>query len=198
MILMVKQLEDRRIRRTKKILKESLLELMKKKKIKDITIKDITDAADLNRGTFYLHYADIYDLLDQIENEIIQDIFEMVTEFNTHSENKSTYELLLQLFGYIYENKTLFIILMSNKNDNTLMDKVQTFIKTMGLETVKMMYHDSPTDYQTFTLAFVSSGILGVTEHWFERGMDLPPETMAQLVDQIISNGATLLLNSVE
>ncbi|HAX73494.1 MAG TPA: TetR/AcrR family transcriptional regulator [Firmicutes bacterium] len=195
---MVKQLEDRRIRRTKKILKESLLELMKKKKIKDITIKDITDAADLNRGTFYLHYADIYDLLDQIENEIIQDIFEMVTEFNTHSENKSTYELLLQLFGYIYENKTLFIILMSNKNDNTLMDKVQTFIKTMGLETVKMMYHDSPTDYQTFTLAFVSSGILGVTEHWFERGMDLPPETMAQLVDQIISNGATLLLNSVE
>ena len=55
--------EDRRVRRTQKLLKESLVQLMSEKAFKDITIKDITERADLNRGTFYLHYSDTYDLL---------------------------------------------------------------------------------------------------------------------------------------
>ena len=57
------KLEDRRVRRTKQLIKQSLIELMHEKPFKDITVKDITERADLNRGTFYLHYVDIYDLL---------------------------------------------------------------------------------------------------------------------------------------
>ena len=54
------KLEDRRVRRTKQLIKQSLIELMHEKPFKDITVKDITERADLNRGTFYLHYVDIY------------------------------------------------------------------------------------------------------------------------------------------
>ncbi|MDO4925716.1 MAG: TetR/AcrR family transcriptional regulator [Turicibacter sp.] len=57
------KLEDRRVRRTKQLIKQSLIELMHEKEFKEITVKDITERADLNRGTFYLHYVDIYDLL---------------------------------------------------------------------------------------------------------------------------------------
>ena len=63
------KLEDRRVRRTKQLIKQSLIELMHEKPFKDITVKDITERADLNRGTFYLHYVDIYDLLSKIEDE---------------------------------------------------------------------------------------------------------------------------------
>ena len=63
--------EDRRIRRTKKLLKQALAQLMDEKEFKDITVKDITERADLNRGTFYLHYTDTYDILNKIENEIL-------------------------------------------------------------------------------------------------------------------------------
>ena len=65
------KLEDRRVRRTKHLIKQSLIELMYEKPFKDITVTDITKRADLNRGTFYLHYIDIYDLLSKIENEIL-------------------------------------------------------------------------------------------------------------------------------
>ena len=64
---------DRRIRRTQKMLKESLVELMSQKAFKDITIKDITELADLNRGTFYLHYSDTYELLLSMENKTMRD-----------------------------------------------------------------------------------------------------------------------------
>ena len=73
------KLEDRRVRRTKQLIKQSLIELMHEKPFKDITVKDITERADLNRGTFYLHYVDIYDLLSKIEDETLQAIEEMQT-----------------------------------------------------------------------------------------------------------------------
>ena len=53
---MAAQKEDRRIRRTKRLLRQALAELMNEKDFKDITVKEITDRADLNRGTFYFHY----------------------------------------------------------------------------------------------------------------------------------------------
>ena len=65
---MAAQKEDRRIRRTKRLLRQALAELMNEKDFKDITVKEITDRADLNRGTFYFHYTDTYDLREKIED----------------------------------------------------------------------------------------------------------------------------------
>ena len=75
------KLEDRRVRRTKQLIKQSLIELMHEKSFKEITVTDITKRADLNRGTFYLHYVDIYDLLSKIEDETLQAIEEMLLDY---------------------------------------------------------------------------------------------------------------------
>ena len=104
------KLEDRRVRRTKKLLKESFIELMSEKQIKDITVKDLTEHADLNRGTFYLHYLDIYDLLNQLEDEVIENVSMMIQDFNFRNSNQSTYLLLEQLFEYIYDTSYTLIV----------------------------------------------------------------------------------------
>ena len=75
--------EDRRVRRTKKLLKQGLSELMKEKDFKDISVKDITDRMDLNRGTFYLHYNDIYDLLEKIEDDVIHDFQTVIDKYKS-------------------------------------------------------------------------------------------------------------------
>ena len=64
------QNEDKRVKRTKRLLKETLTNLLLEKDIQQITVKSIVERADLNRGTFYLHYTDVYDLLKEIENEV--------------------------------------------------------------------------------------------------------------------------------
>lgn len=60
--------EDRRIRKTKKALRAALVRLLSKESIAEITIKELTDEADVHRGTFYHHYRDAFDLKEQVED----------------------------------------------------------------------------------------------------------------------------------
>ena len=86
---MAAQKEDRRIRRTKRLLRQALAELMNEKDFKDITVKEITDRADLNRGTFYFHYTDTYDLREKIEDELVQEFQEVLSSYQPTKENYS-------------------------------------------------------------------------------------------------------------
>ena len=58
--------EDKRIRRTKKLLRQALTRLMQQKDFPSITVTDVVREADINRGTFYAHYRDVYDLRDSL------------------------------------------------------------------------------------------------------------------------------------
>ena len=62
---------DRRVRKTKSQLKTGLAQLMREKSIREITVKELVDAVDINRSTFYLHYSDIPGLLAEVENETL-------------------------------------------------------------------------------------------------------------------------------
>lgn len=73
---MKKESIDRRTIRTKRMIRSALAELIDEKGFNNISVTDLTKRADINRGTFYLHYLDKYDLLEKIENEIIQEIEE--------------------------------------------------------------------------------------------------------------------------
>ena len=71
---MLKNPEDRRARRSKKLLKQSLLELMKQKSFSEISVRDIAEEADMNRGTFYLHYSGTAELLKSVEEELLEEL----------------------------------------------------------------------------------------------------------------------------
>ena len=64
--------EDRRVRRTKKLLTQALTQLLQEKQINEITVKELTDLADMNRGTFYLYYKDMFDMLEKIEDGMFE------------------------------------------------------------------------------------------------------------------------------
>ena len=64
--------EDRRVARTKRHLREAMARLMKHKKLKDITVSELSEEAALNRTTFYTHYRDVPDMLDKVEGEVLR------------------------------------------------------------------------------------------------------------------------------
>ena len=92
---------DRRIRKTKKQLRLALTTLMLEKNINEITVSQLTALADLNRSTFYIHYQDIYDMVEQIETEIFQQFVELV-----QSRTPSA-QLLTDIFYFLAENADL-------------------------------------------------------------------------------------------
>ena len=81
----MEQKKSRRVKMTKLLLKTALIELMQEKPFSQITIKELCERADLNRTTFYLHYADQTAVLREIEDEATQKTIEYMKEHSTKS-----------------------------------------------------------------------------------------------------------------
>ncbi len=187
------KLEDRRVRRTKQLIKQSLIQLMQEKSFKEITVKDITERADLNRGTFYLHYVDIYDLLNSIESEILATIEKILLTYNESSAPLSCFELLQEVFSYIEINRELFEALLNSEVEEAFLTKLQSLIRTLGLDLMQVVYKDTSLPHYSYFLSFVLNGVLGVTEQWFKNGMDLSSTEMATMIDHFIIDGISIL-----
>ncbi len=77
--------QDRRVRRTRKQLQTALAALMWEKDLKDITVRELTELADVNRGTFYAHYKDLYDMRNQVEQELFRQLTEVLSAYDAES-----------------------------------------------------------------------------------------------------------------
>ncbi|MBQ8993908.1 MAG: TetR/AcrR family transcriptional regulator [Turicibacter sp.] len=185
--------EDRRVRRTKQLIKQSLIELMHEKPFNEIKIKDITERADLNRGTFYLHYIDIYDLLNSIENEILETLEKLLLAYHSNTLQISCFDLLKEVFSYIETNRDLFEALLNSQVEEAFLTKLQALIKTLGLELMQTTYKDTSLPHYSYFLSFVLNGVLGVTEQWFKNGMDLSSKEMATMINHFIMDGISIL-----
>ena len=79
--------DDRRVRMTRRLIKDSFLTLLRQKNIAKVTVKDICLGADINRATFYAHYEDVYDLLHKMEDELTENICTILKLNNTPSQD---------------------------------------------------------------------------------------------------------------
>ena len=102
--------ENQRVRLTKRLLKEALIELLENKPLKSITITDICTLAEINRTTFYKYYASEYELYADIENDFLEMIRENLIDYNENGIEK--------FFSIIKNNpKTAYVLINSNVND---------------------------------------------------------------------------------
>jgi len=186
--------EDRRIRRTKKLLKSGFASLMKEKEFKDIRVKDITDLVDLNRGTFYLHYNDTYDLLEKIENEVLNDFQTMIDTYCPQVEGNSMLPIIAPIVDYIVDNLEICRVMFQNKTSNDFWDKFQQLIRKNGVSIIHMKFPDYNQAYLDYFFSFVTSGILGLIKEWFDTSMGLPKNELVLVADKLISAAAASIL----
>ena len=99
--------EDRRVRKTKRLLRSALTDLLKEKPIQEIKVREIADMVDINRGTFYQHYRDVYDMLNSIEDEIFID-FRTFFSNNSDSLEEEADHFFISLFTYMKENSEAY------------------------------------------------------------------------------------------
>ncbi len=111
---------DARVRYTKQTLKNALLSLLENKTIKQITVKEVCEIAELNRATFYTHYADCYDLLEQIENELLSDYTESLKYLKTFDATN----MIIAIFDMIEKNIELCQTLIFHHTDADIIKKM--------------------------------------------------------------------------
>jgi AcrR family transcriptional regulator len=176
---------DRRIIRTKRFIRDALTELMEEKGFEGVTVRDLTNKADINRGTFYLHYQDKYDLLEKSENEVIQEIKEFIKKANPNeivSANLQEQPLpfIIALFEYIQENARFMQVMLGPKGNPGFYLKIKEVMKTNMLEKLKLIDNKiSPLVPLEYLMSYVTSAHLGVIQHWLEQDMKQSPREMA-------------------
>lgn len=187
--------EDRRIRRTRNILKSSLAELMLEKDFKDITVKDIAERADINRGTFYLHYKDAYDLLEKIEDEIIVEFQSMIETYRPKVSLVTLLPILEPIADYILKNKTICFSLLENPSNNSFLYKFRKLIAENGTTFISEKFPNYNKDIYDYYITFISFGILGQIKHWSQTNFKLPKKDFVAMVDKLITSAAVSVLS---
>jgi AcrR family transcriptional regulator len=181
--------EDRRVRRTRKILTQALTELLQQKQVNEITVKELTDLADMNRGTFYLYYKDIYDMLEKIQDEMFEKldaIFRLRTGGDVTEQTKL---ILLDLFRFIEENQEVCRVLLSPNGDMSFLHRLNEVLREKCLHIylgIEPSVNEEDFDYR---YSFLIYGCAGIIRAWVGRNCPEKPEQMAELAHHLIVSG---------
>lgn len=114
---------DTRVQRSKKKIVDSFIKLRSKKSLERITVAELCRNADINKSTFYAHYRDIYDLSDQIENSIIQDIISSISHPADIIEDQNIF--IKELFAAFSDKRKQINILFSGTRSVLLPQKIE-------------------------------------------------------------------------
>ena len=181
--------EDRRVRRTKKLLTQALTELLQKKQVNEITVKELTDLADMNRGTFYMYYRDIFDMLEKIEDELFQKL-DVIAQSHEHGDpTQQVKPILLDLFRFIEENQEMCRVLLSPNGDMNFLHRLYEAIRERGLEIWKDQMGSLGEKEFDYRYSFVIFGCAGMIRAWVNRSCQETDMQMAELADRMIRRG---------
>ena len=98
---------NRRIRRTKALLRHGLAQLMSEKSVNEVTVKELVDLVDINRSTFYLHYTDIYNMLESVEDELFDEILHTIRTHPVSPFNKDSFPFIEDIFAILFDNREI-------------------------------------------------------------------------------------------
>lgn len=171
--------------RSKALIRDAFLELLKEKHSVSISVTDIVKKADINRATFYAHYACIADLIEEFEDEIIKKLNSVLSEFSFQNfrtdPSKNLTRLLLEVSKFIDENLSTYKTIIENADTNEFINKlgdifVQYFLND---ETLPKEVRQS-TRFLVNTY-YVAGGISSVYLNWIKGKIncsiyDLPME----------------------
>lgn len=193
----MKQKEDRRVMKTRRALREALLDLIEEKGLDRVTVKALCERADLNRGTFYLHYRDVYDLLEQYTDDVLAGFHDIVATIDARDMLRyeamgEPYPGFVRSLEYIRDHARFFRLMMGPKGDpvfvNKLNDKLQQRMSGRLRELGIQPPAGVPWDYLA---AFLARAHLGVIQHWVETGTVESPRNLALFITRIYTQGVT-------
>ena len=182
---------DRRIRKTRALLLQGLIQLMEEKDIKNISVKELSDLVDINRGTFYLHYNDIYDMLNKVEDELFLEFNEILDRNLTEDmQFKSPQTTILDIFEFLERHHDIGKVLIGPHGDLTFVNRLKELVK-IRLQHLLPKEQTANTEQLNYSYSFIVSGFVGIIETWLNQDAPLSPQQMADICSHLLQNGIT-------
>ncbi len=170
--------QNRKTQYTQMVLLDALMELMEQKKISQITVKELCIKADINRTTFYAHYADPYDLLHKIEADVLLSVSKAVSSLHGPIDKSNVIPIIQELLQYIADNNKHIQILLSERGDvNFPKELFMMIYEKCELRTLAP--HSSTRE---FYFIFALHGSVGLIQHWLKSGITKSAYEIAEII----------------
>jgi AcrR family transcriptional regulator len=171
--------DNQRVRLTKRLLRESIIKLLGKQTIYDITVSQLCEDAGINRSTFYKYY-NIREIYEEIEQEALSAGASCIASVNVHDKG-SIIQQVEVLLSHIRDNSALYTLLLENSAEGDFPYKL--IEGTVGK--ITDMHELMPGNmhvYAEYCSLFVVSGSLSIIRKWLSSGMNESPRELAELI----------------
>ncbi len=186
---------DHRVRVTKMLIRKAFTDLLRQKPIQNVSVQELCTLANINRGTFYSHYKDIYDLLLQLESDMLVD-FQTVLEPIINAGPDSGLQLIdvcLGIYQCFSENADVCAVMLGEHSDKTFVDKLIACGKDASMATFSRQYPKASRHRLEYFYAYVSSGSIGLLRLWLDEGMLYSARDVAVMTEQLIQSSIRFL-----
>lgn len=181
------------------------LQLLNDRGFEKITVAGIANEAGINRGTFYLHFADKYAVLEEVQEDIYRNFESIVTKYigvsliEKQTNQSATLEELfqqacLQLMDFLYERKTVAQIFLGENGDTHFIERLEK----VYTEVVRGKIRKEISVLEDFQLEFVFSGAIAIVKKWIRDGAVQPPEEMAGLLAECMTSSPIDIFERIE
>ncbi|SFI35699.1 transcriptional regulator, TetR family [Paenibacillus sp. UNC496MF] len=191
---------DRRVQRSREALRCALIALMKKKSFGAISITEIVETANYNRGTFYSHYDGKEALLDDIIAELIR---ELLQSFRAPYEGTDVFLISelsansVMIFDHIYENASLYTVLLKSEVLPKVKEAMLLALKRILVEELQPV-DDGRGLNQELLVVYAIHALLGLVFYWIENGFHYSPAYMQEQLVKIINTDPSSARSNVK
>ena len=183
--------DDLRVTLTKELLKKSILTLMEKHPIAEISVSQLCRHAKVNRGTFYKHYATPIELLKQIQGDLFSQIKKTVEKT---SAGNALEPVLEEIFRSIADNSDLCRIILGKNGDEEFLSEILEIAFESAMADWKRRYKSGTKSRYELSYTFISAGSLGVIRSWIAAGFKLSPAEIAGFIGIMSDRGLSGVL----
>lgn len=170
---------------TKQNLIDAFWSLYCEKRIERITVKEITQKAGYNRGTFYEYFIDVYDVLEQIEQSLIPEVDELPPIIMPGQNIGMSLDMFMKLYE---QNSKYYSVLLGDNGDPAFASKLKNSTKPVIKQAFAGNSAIDPIELD-FILEYILSGMIGIMSYWFRQGKVLPAKDLIALMYEFMQNG---------
>lgn len=184
---------DHRVRVTKLLIRKALTQLLMSKPIQSISIKELCQQAGINRGTFYAHYSDIYQLRQQMEDEMLEEFQQVLKPLLEQGNKVPPLQVTTRIFQCLRDNADVCAMTFGPYGDKTFAVRMIDVSREKYEQCYYRYFKDVTPQKLEYYYTFVSAGCMGMVEKWLNNGLNPSAEELAAIVEGIMMHGIGFL-----
>lgn len=189
---------DLRIIRTKKLLRNSLLQLLEEKKFENITVSELAAKAGINRKTFYLHYSSTRDLLDEIQDELLDKFMIIISHHDLYSSDFHPYDFFIELSHFLEREYEEYRSILFLASDGINVSKIKRALLNSSTNNIPSSHKINKIRLD-FYIDYTVSGLLSLYLDWFSHKPPLVTiEELADIASEICYHGLDDIIENLK